>query len=80
MGKLRVKGWENMYRASINQKRRSSYINIDKIDFTAEKITTRRGTLHNDKGINSPGKRNDSKCICTKQQTFKYVQKKTNKT
>lgn len=44
----------------------------DKVKYTSEKkITGERGTLHNDKKVSSPGRRNNPKYVCTSQKRLK---------
>ena len=42
-------------------------VKVDKTDFKLMNITTtdKKGTLHNDKRVNTSGKSNNYKCICT---------------
>lgn len=45
---------------------------FDKVDFKAKKLLEKK-TLHNDKIINLPGRRNDPKYECTKNKASKYM-------
>lgn len=54
-----------MYHANIKPKKAGVAILIsDKEDFR-ENYQGSRGTLHNDKRINSPRRHNSAKCACT---------------
>lgn len=45
----------------------------DKMDFRAKNYWRRRGTLHNDEGINPPGRHNNLKVYVPNNRASKYV-------
>ena len=68
------------YHANINKKKaRESILISDKVDFRNKKIKRKkkRGTLYNDKRVNSPRRHSNPKCVCTKQQSCKVFGVKT---
>lgn len=55
-------------------------LKIDKLDLRTRYVIRKKGeTIHNDKGINSKRRYNNSNYVCIQKQNFKIHNAKTNK-
>ena len=68
--RLKVKGWEKIFHANVDQKKAGVDIFIaDKIDFEIKAMKRQRRTLHNNQRINQTRRYNNYKYICTQHRS-----------
>ena len=78
--RLKVKGWKKIFHANGDQKKAGVAILIsDKIDFEIKAVKRDRRTLHNDQRINSRGRYNNHKHICTQHNSTTICKTNANK-
>ena len=66
--KPKVKGWKKIFHPDDKQKKAEmTILTLDKTDFKS-KLSQDKKKLHNDKTVNSTGRQNNCKYICTQNQ------------
>ena len=76
--RLKLRGWKNIFHANGKQKKAEVAIFIsEKIDNKIKNIIRDKEGLHNDQGINTRGRHNSCKYLCTQHRSTSVHKTKT---